>query len=92
MDDAENEVEVSLPDHGNNNLIPEPINNFLEHNFDLSEFQARKGVYLMLMNDKKSDFLKHLQESYRLLDFWQFNETRPTASIRIRERVRPKFC
>ena len=72
MDDARNEAEVSSPDHGGDDLIPEPINDFLEHNFDLSEFRARKGVYLLLMNTKKNDFLKHLRESYKLIDFWRF--------------------
>ena len=72
MDNAECEAEVSLPDHGNDDLIPEPLNDFLEHNFDLSEFRARKDVYLMLMNNKKNDFLKHLRESYRLINFWRF--------------------
>lgn len=39
-----------------------------------------------------SPYLFQRVSALSFIDFWQFNETRPTASIRIRERVKPKFC
>ena len=59
----------------------EPINAFLEQNFDISQFNARKGVYLMLMNTKPNDILKHLNEAYALLNFWRFMFLRLIAEI-----------
>ena len=52
--------------------VPKSLDEFLELNFDMNEFQARKGVYLVLMNTKKNDYLRHLQESYALISFWRF--------------------
>ena len=89
--------EVS-PDHSDD-FIPEPINNFLEQNFELAEFRGRKEVYVMLMTNKKiqkNEFLKHLQESYRLIDFWRFlilgvieelNSTPGASKIELRKAV-----
>ena len=61
--EAENESYVPEDDVP----LPKSLEEFLELNFDMDEFQARKGVYLVLMNTKKNDYLRHLQESYALI-------------------------
>ena len=52
--------------------VPKPLDEFLEHNFKITDFQARKEDYLVLINTKENDYLRHLQESYTLINFWQF--------------------
>ena len=52
--------------------VPKPLDEFLEHNFKITDFQARKEDYIVLINTKENDYLRHLQESYTLINFWQF--------------------
>ena len=53
------------------NAGPKSVMEFLEVHFHLSKYESKKKLYLSLMTTKKDDFLKHLENSYALVNFWK---------------------